>query len=416
MNARFALIFLLAAGLLTGLVGCDREPQELAVGQWRSVVKMPGGELPFTLDIVNPNGPGVKAYIINGDERVPVTHMQVSDDKVVIDFPAFNNRIEATLKNGRLIGDLTLTKRHGVLQVMPLTMTAGETHRFYAERPDVNADFAGRWRVDFEEDDGTRYEAVADFSQSNGRVTGTFRTPTGDYRFLEGEVSDRTLHLSTFDGAHAFLFDAIMDSDGHIEGNFWSGTEWHESWVAVRDANAELPDANNLTKVAQTGQPFVVEFPDTSGQKVRSDSDAFKNKVLVVALAGSWCPNCHDEAAFLAPFYRQYREQGLEVLGLMYEHLDDFSEAASQVNKFREKFGIEYELLVAGSSDKSRASETLPMLSEVIAYPTMIVLDRTGEVRRVHTGFDGPGTGEKYNEFRREFTAFIEELLNEEQS
>ncbi len=76
----------------------------------------------------------------------------------------------------------------------------------------------------------------------------------------------------------------------------------------------------------------------------------------------------------------------------------------------------DYELLVAGSSDKGKASETLPMLNEVIAYPTMNVLDRSGAVRRVHAGFDGPGTGEKYHEFRREFTAFIEQLLAEEQS
>ncbi len=412
MKARFAQVLLLVAGL----GACDNGPKELASGPWRAVVELPGGELPFTLDIVNPTGPGVKAYVINGDERVPVTHMQINGDKLSIDFPAFNNRIEATFTGSQMEGTLTLTKRHGELQVMPLTMNAGQTHRFYDSKPDVNADFAGRWRVDFEEEDGTRNVAVADFTQSNGRVTGTFRTPTGDYRFLEGEVSDRTLHLSTFDGAHAFLFDGTMDSNGQVTGNFWSGTKWHESWTAVRDANAQLPDANNLTKVAQSDQPFVVEFPNTAGQNVRSDSDKFKNKVLIVALAGSWCPNCHDEAAFLAPFYREYREQGLEVLGLMYEHLDDFSDAASQVTRFREKFGIEYELLVAGSSDKSKASETLPMLSEVIAYPTMIVLDRTGEVRRVHTGFDGPGTGEIYNEFRREFTAFIEQLLAEEQS
>ena len=412
MKARFALVLM----FVIGLVACDSGPEELATGQWRSVIELPGGELPFTLDIVNPNGPGVKAYVINGEERVPVTHLQVNGNNVLIDFPAFNNRIEARLEGGKLRGELTLTKRHGKLQVMPVTMTAGENHRFYAARPDVNADFAGRWRVDFKGDDGAHTAAVADFSQSNGRVTGTFRTPTGDYRYLEGEVSDRTLHLSTFDGAHAFLFDATMDSDGRVSGNFWSGTEWHESWTAVRDADARLPDANNMTRVTQNDQPFVVEFPNAAGQKIRSDSDKFKNKVLIVALAGSWCPNCHDEAAFLAPFYRQYREQGLEVLGLMYEHLDDFSEAASQVTRFREKFGIEYELLVAGSSDKSKASETLPMLNKVIAYPTMIVLDRGGEVRRVHTGFNGPGTGEKYDEFRREFTAFIEQLLAEEQS
>lgn len=413
MTTRLVLIGM--AALMLTLIGCSKSAEPLPVGTWRSVVELPGGELPFTLEMINPDGPGVKAYVINGEERVPVTHMTFTDGDLLIDFPAFNNRIKATLENGELNGTLTLTKRHGKLQVMPITLKAGQTHRFYRERPDVKADFGGRWRVDFIDQEGVHIQSVADFVQENGRVTGTFRTPTGDYRFLEGEVKERTLKLSTFDGAHAFLFDAVMGSNGQVTGNFWSGTEWHETWTAVRDANARLPDANNMTRMTAE-QPFVVEFPDTSGQKVRSDSARYQGKVLIVALAGSWCPNCHDEAAFLAPFYREYHPQGLEVLGLMYEHLDDFSEAASQVTKFREKFGIEYELLVAGSSDKSKASDTLPMLNKVIAYPTMIVLDRTGEVRRVHTGFDGPGTGEKYHEFRREFTAFIEELLSEEAS
>ena len=412
MKARMFFIAMISFALLA----CDGGPQEFATGEWRAVIEMPGGDLPFTLQMVDPQASGVKAYVINGDERVPVTHMQVDGDQVLIDFPAFNNRIVGTLTDNSLRGELTLTKRHGKLQVMPITMTAGLTHRFYEQPPNVSADFAGRWRVEFVEEDGTRSEAVADFEQSNGRVTGTFRTPTGDYRFLEGEVSDRMLRLSTFDGAHAFLFDATMDDSGRIAGNFWSGTEWHETWTAVRDATARLPDANDMTRMTRTNERFVVEFPDVNGQSVRSDDEQYQDKVLIVALAGSWCPNCHDEAAFLAPFYREYREQGLEVLGLMYEHLDDFEEAAGQVERFREKFDIEYELLVAGSSDKARASETLPMLNRVIAYPTMIVLDRSGEVRRIHTGFDGPGTGEKYHEFRREFTVFIEQLLAEEQS
>ena len=155
-------------------------------------------------------------------------------------------------------------------------------------------------------------------------------------------------------------------------------------------------------------------FPDTAGQSVSLDDERFAGKVVVLALAGSWCPNCHDEAAVLAPFYREHRARGLEIVGLMFEHLDDFDQAATQVNAFREKFGIEYELLVAGFSDKTQATETLGLLDKVIAYPTMIVLDRTHTVRNVHTGFNGPGTGVHYEEFQASFSALINELLNEE--
>ena len=85
-----------------------------------------------------------------------------------------------------------------------------------------------------------------------------------------------------------------------------------------------------------------------------------------------------------------------------------------QVQHLAEKFGIEYPRLIAGYSDKGEAARTLAALDRVVAVPTMIVIDRRGAVRRIHTGFTGPGTGDHYDTFRREFTQFIEELLDEQ--
>jgi peroxiredoxin len=348
-----------------------------------------------------------------GAERVEVPVVERDGDALRLEFPAFNNRIALTREGAAWRGDLTLIKRGGKTQVMPLTLHPDQAHRFFAGEQDVNADFGGRWAVEFVDDDGNASQAVGDFVQQNGQVTGTFRTPTGDYRFLAGAVRDRTLYLSTFDGAHAFLFTATQAANGGVDGDFWSGTQWHESFSARRDANASLPDANAMSQVREDVERVAFRFPDTSGKPVSLTDPRFENKVVVVALAGSWCPNCHDEAAFLAPFYREHRERGLEIVGLMFEHLDDFDQAATQVDAFRAKFDIEYELLVAGFSDKAKATETLGMLDKVIAYPTMIVLDRTGTVRQVHTGFNGPGTGVHYDEFRASFGALINELLDE---
>jgi len=356
------------------------------------------------------------AVIENGAERVQVGVVSATADELSLEFPAFNNTIKLTREGRRYVGTLTLIKRGGVEQIMPVTLTPHQSHRFLATEQDVNADFAGRWAVTFKEDDGTQMQAVGDFEQRNGRVTGTFRTPTGDYRYLAGGVADRTLYLSTFDGAHAFLFTATAEDNGRVVGDFWSGTQWHESFVAVRNASARLPDADAMSRVRDGIEQLEFTFPDTAGSAVSLSDTRFKDKVVVVALAGSWCPNCHDEAAFLAPFYAQHRERGLEVVGLMFEHLDDFDMAARQVNLFREKFDIKYPLLVAGFSDKQKATETLGLLDEVIAYPTMIVLDRTGSVRRVHTGFNGPGTGVHYDDFRASFGALINGLLEEDVS
>jgi len=67
--------------------------------------------------------------------------------------------------------------------------------------------------------------------------------------------------------------------------------------------------------------------------------------------------------------------------------------------------------LLAGISDKQEASKVLPMLNAVLAYPTMIVIDKNDRVQRIHTGFSGPATSE-YKQFKAEFSRFILQLLS----
>jgi len=135
--------------------------------------------------------------------------------------------------------------------------------------------------------------------------------------------------------------------------------------------------------------------------------------VLVITLAGSWCPNCHDEAAFLEPLYQEYRAKGLEVVSLMFEHFGDFARAAAATTRFRQQYGINYTTLIAGVSDLDEASKKLPMLSQFYGFPTTIIVDRTGRVRKIHTGFSGPATGEHYTQFVVEFRKNLEQLLAE---
>ena len=48
-----------------------------------------------------------------------------------------------------------------------------------------------------------------------------------------------------------------------------------------------------------------------------------------------------------------------------------------------------------------------------MSYPTSIVIDKEGKVRRIHTGFDGPATGDKYIAYQNEFDHFIQRLIAE---
>jgi peroxiredoxin len=221
------------------------------------------------------------------------------------------------------------------------------------------------------------------------------------------------VYLSTFDGAHVFLYKAKILGDGSLAGDFWSGLAFHEKWTATRDAGAKLPDAYGLTAMRAGTRHFDFAFPDLSGKTVSSQDPQFHGKVLIVALAGSWCPNCHDEAAFLAPLYKDYRAKGLEIVSLMFEHFGDFPRAAEATQRFRQHYGIEYTTLIAGISDKDDAAKKLPMLQSFVAFPTTIFIDRKGNVRKIHTGYTGPATGDHYTQFVNEVKTTLDQLLAE---
>lgn len=406
------------------LFGCERPAEleaersgalsgtEVMPGTWRAVVELPGGELPFFIELVEGED-GWRAWFLNGQERVTVTDPRVDGGHIRLEMSAFNTWIDARMQDGRMVGDLTLVKRYGEQQVMPFSAALGPARRFSQTPSPAAADVSGRWSVEFVTDEGERSPAVAEFRQFGHEVTGTFLTPLGDYRYLAGEVQDGRLRLSTFDGSHAFLFHAALAEDGSLSGDFWSGTRWHERWTAVRDPDARLPDADSLTSLKPGYDRFGFSFPDLEGETVSLSDPRFQGKVVLVTLAGSWCPNCHDEAQAMAPLYREYRDQGLEIVALMYEHLEDRDAAVEQVRRFRRKFGIEYVTLLAGISDKTQAAETLPMLDAVLAFPTTIFIDREGEVRRIHTGFSGPGTGEHHEALMADIRAEVERLLAE---
>ena len=409
-------VTVLAAGLLLG--ACDRGNDDgaavsaLATGYWQASITLPGGNIETGIEISG-DLQAYRASLINGQERVPIDEVSFADGELLLRFPAFNNEIRATLVDGGLEGSLTLVKRYGETEVMPFAATFGSAVST-EDGESARHDLSGRWAVRFHEPDDSDTAAIGEFAQRGSRLFGTFLTPNGDHRFLAGHVRGNDFHLSTFDGAHAFIFSGTVgDDEKIINADFWSGTSWHQKWSAERSNNVQLPDAFSRTWLKPGYERFEFEFPNEQGVTVSLGDDKFKGKAVIVTIAGTWCPNCNDEARFLAPFYRQFRDRGLEVVALMFEHFDDAAMAAEQVRLFREKHDIEYDTLIAGVSDKVEASRALPSLSAVLAYPTTIFIDRGGRVRQIHTGFSGPGTGEHFVQLQNRFTDIVTELLAE---
>ena len=383
----------------------------LPEGIWRAVITLQGRDLPFNFTFErNAGKPSVTIH--NGAERLRLDEVQLKGDSVVIVMGIFDSEIRARLRNGKLEGQW-LKHHPSSSYALPFKAEPGVSYRFAPAATDSKHSIAGNWRVRFQDSKGNAYPAVGVFEQMDNLVTGTFLTSTGDYRFLEGQLEGDKVRLSTFDGSHAYVFEADFQPDGSLSGSFFSGKSNHETWTARPDPEAALPETAPKSLLKPGYEKMDFTFPDLNGKPVSLTDDVFAGKVVVVQLLGSWCPNCMDETAFLAPWYEANKSRGVEVIGLGYEYSAEFAKAAARLQKMQSRFGITYPLLVAGTSDKKAAAATLPMLHGIEAFPTTLFLDRQGRLRKIHSGFSGPGTGAYYEEFKQDFEQTIKGLLEE---
>ena len=207
-----------------------------------------------------------------------------------------------------------------------------------------------------------------------------------------------------------YLFKARISGD-KLSGTFYSGTHRQVAFSGIKNASAQLPDADALTKYNEGENGITFRLPDVDSILVSLSDPAFKNKVVILQILGSWCPNCLDESKFLAPWYDKNKQRGIEIIGLSFEKTDDFVRASGNVKRFRDRFQIKYPLLIAANRDKIKT--VLPGLENFVGFPTTIYLDKNHRVRKIHAGFSGEATGAEYEKFKDDFTLFIDKLLSE---
>ena len=243
-------------------------------------------------------------------------------------------------------------------------------------------------------------------------LTGTFLTETGDYRYLEGMKHGNKLYLSCFDGSHAFLFIA-KHTESQFKGKFYSGSHWEENWVATQNQNFKLRNADEITFLKNKDDKLNFSFPNLNKKIISINDKKYENKPLIIQIMGSWCPNCMDESAYLSQIYKQYSKQGIEIIALAFEKTTDFDKSVKQVTRLKDKYKIDYEILITGQMGKDKASETFSALNKISAFPTTLFLNKQHQVVKINTGFSGPATGIKYEELKAEMESQIKLLLKE---
>lgn len=379
----------------------------LKKGTYRAVLHVQDNqELPFLFEVKNDS----TLTIFNADEQILVDEITYKKDSVRIQTPVFEGYITAKITESGLQGNFI---KPSLDRVVPFK--ASKNYTRFSSAKNAAIDISGNWETIFSKDTDSSYIAKGVFKQIKNKVIGTFRTTTGDYRYLEGIMDGDSLKLSTFDGAHAFLFTAKA-TDSTLNGFFYSGNHWKEPFAAKINNDYELPKEDELTYIKEGYEYFDFAFPDTHGRVFSLSDTEFRNKTIIIQIMGTWCPNCLDESKFLVNYLKENPNENLQIIALAFEVAKTREIAYDRINRLKKRIGIEYSVLLAqfgNAADKKMAQRKLPMLNHIISYPTTIFMDKNRKVRKIHTGFNGPATGEKYNDFKQDFEEFVQQLLDE---
>ena len=384
-------------------------------GIWRGVLALnveKNVELPFNFEIKKV-GDKTQLIIHNAQERITVTEINTKKDSFNFKMPVFDSEFLCELIGDTLLKGSWINHAKTEHNIIPFKGMFGNSKRFLFLNNNSNSSFDGKWEVTFSPNANDSSKAIGIFKQSNGdnNLTGTFHTETGDYRYLEGMVNKNWMYLSCFDGAHAFLFIAENSGNELINGHFYSGSTSDDPWIGKRNNTFKLRDPESITKLKSSTNKVEFSFKNVFNKVVTLNDDRYKNKPVIIQIMGTWCPNCMDETAYLAGIYDKYSKQGLEIIALAYERTLDQAKVKNNISRLKIKCNAKYEFLITGLAGKVKASESLPFLNEISAFPTTIILDKNHQVKTIYTGYSGPATGIEHKEFKVKFEELINEIL-----
>ncbi|MFN3530310.1 MAG: TlpA disulfide reductase family protein [Bacteroidia bacterium] len=409
-------------GLLLGLFafsackwGIDIEGKyRLQEGDWRGALMTEGGELPFQFSLTRLGDSTFSLVLQDGEQLIETSEVEVIGDSLIARFPVFESTLIAGIsKLGDSLQGRLIRVKYDEESSLDFAALRGGKYKFASKVTRLPDDISGEWQTTFFKPNGDTTPALGVFNQRGNELMGTFRTPYGDYRYLTGILDGDSILLSGFDGSGAYLVKANLNEDGSISGDLYAGYSRIRSFKSVRNPNFELPDPNSLTSLRNRDEVVRFAFPTADGRMIGPQADGYAGKVIVLQVLGTWCPNCLDETAFLAEFHKKNRERGFEVIGMGFERTKMPEKAFDNLRRLQQRFGAEYAMVLAGKPEQEDVQAALPVMERLVAFPTLLILDKSGRVRKVHTGFDGPATGAAYTRYLAEFTATIESLLAE---
>jgi thiol-disulfide isomerase/thioredoxin len=370
-------------------------------GLWSATITVNNQQIPFRIGFSG-DGANANGWFFNGDEKVVSTSGTLENGMLTLRFDHYATRLEAKLQNGALEGTYGKPGRLNEFHAAP--------YRADDAAAESAPSIAGLWDVEVNSPKGEKAWHLI-VKQRGAEISAAILRVDGDTGMLTGRYKDGRFVLSHFSGARPTLMTITQTADGQLEV-----VQNGKKLTAIRSAEARakgLPapdDPMQHTTMKDSDAPLQFSFPDLNGQVVSNIDARFRGKVILVAIGGSWCPNCHDEAPYLEELYQKYRGAGLEVVGLSFEEGEQLKDPA-RLRAFVKQYGIEYPVLLAG--EPSELNAKLPGAVNLNAWPTTFFVGRDGLVRAVHTGFAGRASGELHDEMVQEIEGTIGRLLAE---
>jgi len=410
MKLKFIILFL----TITNLV-YSQKIKNITLGNWHAELALNDRlVLPFNLEFSKEKK--FEIAVINAEEKIQLTKIRFQSDSIHAYFPEMDGKLVFKVDEfGKYLRGYWLDNRKHKNIKIPLSAYFSNDPRFsfpasnFITQPFV---IDGRWEVKFSPDQKDESNALGIFKSNGNSISGTFQTETGDYRFLEGNISGGNFALSSFDGAHAYVFTGEIKGDS-INGIFYSGSKYRTTWTALRNENASLRNPDSLSYLISKNQPFVFNHAkQLNGKPFLFSSANYQNKVVIIQIMGTWCPNCLDETKVLKELYNDLHRYGLEIISVCYEADIELKKQLKKLKDFKKRSKIPYTILYGGLANKELASSDFGMLNQVMSFPTSIFIGKDGNVWSIHTGFNGPATGEAYTNFKNKIRYEIEIKLD----
>ena len=408
---RFPLLTAVAAAAVLLAPAVHAAPAAPPVGRWYAVLLPAEGlEVGFGLK-VEAKGGKLSGALVNGASESRFTSVSWDGETLTLDLDHYDGKLAARVEGELLAGTFTRATATGKIEV---PFRASRKVPDVPKAPKGAPSLTGDWGVEMGE--GEKAERLlATFRQDGGRASGTLLGPTGDYGPMHGTWDGKALALTVFDGVFIYRLDGALDGAGALSGAFRSRrgvpTPWKARRLDAAGAAAWLPGGGSIVRAKDPEALVRFSYPSAPGKLVSLDDPEFKDKPVVVSILGSWCPNCHDEAPALEELWKRYRGKGLAVVGLSYEYTEDAERSFRQIARFRERHGVTYPVLFAGTTKAAAGMEPISRLEGWKGYPTTLFLDRSHRIVKAISGFDGPSTGARFAAQKKELEEAAKGIL-----